>query len=223
MMRPDVLCTAVEYDIPAVWVIWNNFAYGGIRDIQLGMFAKREIATSFVREKDGRSINPRLRGAGARVRGGRDPRRAPRRSGRSASSTPSRPTAPFVLDVHVDRDIRPPGVGTWPRSTSIPARATSRAATPRSTSTRSPRTSTTSCRARGSWSWTASSSLGRGQHMVESTSRPACATGSSNTGWRTRSSSSPRRPDDHVRRWRRPPADMPAVRRPGTRRQAPSA
>jgi acetolactate synthase-1/2/3 large subunit len=21
--------------------------------------------------------------------------------------------APFVLDVHVDRDIRPPGVGTW--------------------------------------------------------------------------------------------------------------
>jgi hypothetical protein len=58
MMRPDVLCTAVEYDIPAVWVIWNNFAYGGIRDLQLGMFAKREIATSFVHEKDGRLVNP---------------------------------------------------------------------------------------------------------------------------------------------------------------------
>jgi acetolactate synthase-1/2/3 large subunit len=57
MMRPDVLCTAVEYDIPAVWVIWNNFAYGAIRDIQMGMFAKREIATSFVREKDGRLVN----------------------------------------------------------------------------------------------------------------------------------------------------------------------
>ncbi|HTO13419.1 MAG TPA: thiamine pyrophosphate-binding protein, partial [Candidatus Binatia bacterium] len=58
MMRPDVLCTAVEYDIPAVWLIWNNFAYGGIRDIQTGLLAKREIATSFVRERDGQLYNP---------------------------------------------------------------------------------------------------------------------------------------------------------------------
>jgi acetolactate synthase-1/2/3 large subunit len=112
MMRPDVLCTAVEYDIPAVWVIWNNFAYGGIRDIQLGMFAKREIATSFVREKDGRLINPdfvalaRACGAdGIRVE----------RPGDLAGALEHaiKANAPFVLDVHVDRDIRPPGVGTW--------------------------------------------------------------------------------------------------------------
>jgi hypothetical protein len=25
----------------------------------------------------------------------------------------AREKVPFVLDVHVDRDIRPPGVGTW--------------------------------------------------------------------------------------------------------------
>jgi acetolactate synthase-1/2/3 large subunit len=112
MMRPDVLCTAVEYDIPAVWVIWNNFAYGGIRDIQMGMLAKREIATSFVREKDGRLINPdfvalaRACGAdGIRVE----------RPGDLAGALEHaiRADAPFVLDVHVDRDIRPPGVGTW--------------------------------------------------------------------------------------------------------------
>ena len=112
MMRPDVLCTAVEYDIPAVWVIWNNFAYGGIRDIQLGMFAKREIATSFVREKDGRLINPdfvalaRACGAdGIRVE----------RPGDLAGALEHaiKANAPFILDVHVDRDIRPPGVGTW--------------------------------------------------------------------------------------------------------------
>ena len=112
MMRPDVLCTAVEYGIPAVWVIWNNFAYGGIRDIQLGMLAKREIATSFVREKDGRLINPdfvalaRACGAdGIRVE----------RPGDLAGALEHalRADAPFVLDVHVDRDIRPPGVGTW--------------------------------------------------------------------------------------------------------------
>jgi acetolactate synthase I/II/III large subunit len=112
MMRPDVLCTAVEYDIPAVWVIWNNFAYGGIRDIQMGMLAKREIATSFVREKDGRLVNPdfvalsRACGAdGIRVERPRD--LAP------ALEHALKAGAPFVLDVHVDRDIRPPGVGTW--------------------------------------------------------------------------------------------------------------
>ena len=112
MMRPDVLCTAVEYDIPAVWVIWNNFAYGGIRDLQIGLLAKREIATSFVREKDGRLINPdfvalaRACGAdGIRVE----------RPGDLAGALEHaiRADAPFVLDVHVDRDIRPPGVGTW--------------------------------------------------------------------------------------------------------------
>jgi acetolactate synthase-1/2/3 large subunit len=112
MMRPDVLCTAVEYDIPAVWVVWNNFAYGGIRDIQLGMFAKREIATSFVREKDGRLVNPdfvalaRACGAdGIRVERPGDLAGALERAIEA--------DAPFVLDVHVDRDVRPPGVGTW--------------------------------------------------------------------------------------------------------------
>ena len=112
MMRPDVLCTAVEYDIPAVWVIWNNFAYGGIRDIQLGMFVKREIATSFVREKDGRLINPDFV-ALARACGA-DGIRVERPSDLAGALEHAiKAAAPFVLDVHVDRDIRPPGVGTW--------------------------------------------------------------------------------------------------------------
>jgi acetolactate synthase I/II/III large subunit len=112
MMRPDVLCTAVEYGIPAVWIVWNNFAYAGIRDIQHGMFAKREIATSFVRESDGRLINPdfvalaRACGAdGIRVEHAADLE--------GALAHALRAGAPFVLDVHVDRDIRPPSVGTW--------------------------------------------------------------------------------------------------------------
>ena len=46
-MVPHVLCTAVEYDIPAVWVVWNNFAWGAIRDIQYGIFDGREIGTAF--------------------------------------------------------------------------------------------------------------------------------------------------------------------------------
>lgn len=112
MMRPDVLCTAVEYDIPAVWLIWNNFGYAAIRDIQMGMFAKREIATSFVREKDGRLVNPDFV-ALARACGvdGLGVERPGDLAG--AFEHAIKAGTPFVLDVHVDRDIRPPSVGTW--------------------------------------------------------------------------------------------------------------
>ena len=46
-MTPHVLATAVEYDIPAVWLVWNNFSWAAIRDIQYGMFDGREIGTGF--------------------------------------------------------------------------------------------------------------------------------------------------------------------------------
>ena len=49
-MVPHVLCTAVEYDIPAVWVVWNNFSWSAIRDIQYGLFDGREIGTGFYRD-----------------------------------------------------------------------------------------------------------------------------------------------------------------------------
>ncbi len=112
MMRPDVLCTAVEYGIPAVWLIWNNFAYGAIRDIQHGMLAKREIATSFVREADGRLINPDFV-ALARACGADGIRVERPADLEGALEHALHAGAPFVLDVHVDRDIKPPSVGTW--------------------------------------------------------------------------------------------------------------
>jgi acetolactate synthase I/II/III large subunit len=112
MMRPDVLCTAVEYDIPAVWLIWNNFAYGAIRDIQTGLLAKREIATSFVREATGQLYNPDFvalaRACG--VEGIRVERPGDLEGAIEHAIGAGRP---FVLDVHVDRDIAPPAVGTW--------------------------------------------------------------------------------------------------------------
>ena len=112
MMRPDVLCTAVEYDIPAVWLIWNNFAFGAIRDIQTGMLDKREIATSFARQSTGEFYNPDFvalaRACG--VQGIRVERPADLPGAFEAAL---RANAPFVLDVHVNRDIKPPGVGAW--------------------------------------------------------------------------------------------------------------
>ena len=47
LMTPHVLATAAEYDIPAVWVVWNNYGYCSIRDLQLGLFKTGELATSF--------------------------------------------------------------------------------------------------------------------------------------------------------------------------------
>jgi acetolactate synthase-1/2/3 large subunit len=112
MMRPDALCTAVEYGIPAVWLVWNNFAYGAIRDIQTGLLAKREIMTSFVREADGSLCNPDFvalaRACGA---DGLKVERAADLPGALEHAIGA--GAPFVLDVHVDRDIKPPPVGTW--------------------------------------------------------------------------------------------------------------
>jgi len=57
-MAPHVLCTAVEYDIPAIWVVWNDYAWGAIRNLQKGVFRGREIGTSFVHGPDRKPYNP---------------------------------------------------------------------------------------------------------------------------------------------------------------------
>ena len=109
-MTPHVLCTAVEYNIPAVWVIWNNFAWGAIRDIQHGMFGGREIGTGFYQGE--LPYNPdfaalaRAHGVDAvTVKHGDD--------FRGALEHAVKQNKPWVLDVHVDANIRPPATGTW--------------------------------------------------------------------------------------------------------------
>ena len=57
-MVPHVLCTAVEYDIPVVWVVWNNFAWGAIRDLQYGYFDGREYGTAFYAGENREPYNP---------------------------------------------------------------------------------------------------------------------------------------------------------------------
>ena len=57
-MVPHVLCTAVEYNIPAVWVVWNNFSWAAIRDIQLRHFDGREIGTGFYQGPKKKPYNP---------------------------------------------------------------------------------------------------------------------------------------------------------------------
>jgi acetolactate synthase-1/2/3 large subunit len=111
-MVPHVLCTAVEYDIPVVWVVWNNFAWGAIRDLQYAYFGGREYGTAFYQGPNKEPYNPDFaawaRAAG--VDGHTVTRSEDFAAVLQAAVASNRPT---VIDVHVDADIRPPGTGSW--------------------------------------------------------------------------------------------------------------
>ncbi len=113
LMLPSPVATAVEYDIPVVWVVWNNYGYCSIRDQQLGYFGNtREVATSFKKDKTGDLISTdyaalaRAMGAqGITVERPQDLGEQLRYALQS-----ERPT---VLDVHIDREIRPTATASW--------------------------------------------------------------------------------------------------------------
>jgi acetolactate synthase-1/2/3 large subunit len=111
-MTPHVLCTAVEYDIPVVWVIWNNFAWGAIRDIQHGMFGGREIGTAFYSGPNQQPYNPNF-AALARSCGVEGITVKHSDEFADALQRALSLGKPCVLDVHVNADIRPPATGTW--------------------------------------------------------------------------------------------------------------
>ena len=111
LMTPHILATAMEYDIPAVWVVWNNYGYCSIRDMQLGMFGQ-ELATSFQIDKTKQLYSPDFvmlaRSFG--VEAARIERAADLEG---ALETAIKSNKPYLVEVPVDRDIRPVGTGTW--------------------------------------------------------------------------------------------------------------
>ena len=111
-MVPHVLCTAVEYDIPVVWLVWNNFSWASIRDIQYGMFGGREIGTAFYRGSNNTPYNPDF-AAWARAAGAEGVTVAKSEDLRGALEHAIASNKPFVLDVHVDANVHPPATGAW--------------------------------------------------------------------------------------------------------------
>ena len=112
IMTPHVLATAVEYDIPAIWVVWNNFSWAAIRDIQYGLFDGREIGTGFYAGPNREPYNPDF-AAMARSCGV---------EGITVKHSDQLGDAlrhavalgkPCLLDVHVDDKVKPPSTGTW--------------------------------------------------------------------------------------------------------------
>ncbi len=112
IMVPHVLCTAVEYDIAVVWVVWNNFAWGAIRDIQYGMFGGREIGTAFYAGDNNTPYNPDF-AAMARASGVEATTVTRSQDFAAALEHAVSLNKPYLIDVHVDADIRPPATGTW--------------------------------------------------------------------------------------------------------------
>jgi acetolactate synthase-1/2/3 large subunit len=111
-MVPHVLCTAVEYNIAVVWVIWNNFGWVSIRDIQLGMFGGRELGTMFHEGPNAKPYNPDF-AAWARAAGVEAITVTKSEDFKGALEHAIKANKPFVIDVHVDAEVRPPATGAW--------------------------------------------------------------------------------------------------------------
>lgn len=111
-MAPYVLCTAVEYNLPVVWIVWNNFAWGAIRDLQYGLFEGREIGTAFYHGETGEKYNPDF-AAWARACGADGYTVTRPQELAAAVEMALKNKRPCVIDVHVDAEVRPPSTGTW--------------------------------------------------------------------------------------------------------------
>ena len=111
-MHASVLGTAVEYNIPVVWVVWNNYAYGSIRGLQRGYLGGRELATDFHHPETGKPYNPDFaamaRSAG--VEGVRVHRAGDLGDAIQAGIASGRP---YLIDANIGGDLNPPGAGVW--------------------------------------------------------------------------------------------------------------
>jgi acetolactate synthase-1/2/3 large subunit len=113
LMLPSVIATAVQYDLPAVWLVWNNGGFISIRDQQRGYFkAERDLATTFRYEKTGKPYTADY-AAMARAMGAEGFRVADPGSLREVLTAALESGRPTVVDVAVDADTRQPAVGSW--------------------------------------------------------------------------------------------------------------
>ena len=113
LMLPSAVASAVEYGLPAVWLVWNNGGYISIRDQQRGYFgAGRELATSFRRAATGEPYSADY-AAMARSMGAQGLRvEAPGDLG-FALETALASGLPTVIDVPVAADPGQPSAATW--------------------------------------------------------------------------------------------------------------
>ena len=113
VMTANAIATAVEYELPITWVVWNNFGYGSIHGQQAGFFGPdREIATRFRRQGDGELMSTDFALLARSM--GADGVLVERPSDLVEHlSNAMRSARPTVLDVRVDAVVSPPATGSW--------------------------------------------------------------------------------------------------------------
>jgi acetolactate synthase I/II/III large subunit len=104
LMLPSSVATAVQYDLPAVWLVWNNGGFVSIRDQQRAYFG-REYATSFGHRCDFAAMARAMGADGMRAEVPTDLGAALK-----AALDSGRPT---VIDVPVDAETPQPAAATW--------------------------------------------------------------------------------------------------------------
>jgi acetolactate synthase-1/2/3 large subunit len=111
-MFPHAVATAVEYDLPCVWVLLNNYTIGVIRDLQRFYMDNREIGTSFRKQATGELWNPDFAKMAEAMGALAYSIDQPGDFG-SAFEDALNSGRPALLDVKINRDTAVPLIGTW--------------------------------------------------------------------------------------------------------------
>jgi acetolactate synthase-1/2/3 large subunit len=111
-MHASVLGTAAEYNIPVVWVVWNNYAYASIRGLQRGYLGGRELVTDFRHPETGEPYNPDF-AAMARSAGIDGTRVETAAQLGEAIEEAIKLDKPYLIDANIGADMNPGGAGVW--------------------------------------------------------------------------------------------------------------
>jgi acetolactate synthase-1/2/3 large subunit len=111
-MHASVLGTAAEYNIPVVWVLWNNYSFASIRGLQRGYLGGRELVTDFRHPETGAPYNPDF-AAMARSAGIAGVRVEKTSELGDALREAIRANKPFLIDANIGADMNPAGAGVW--------------------------------------------------------------------------------------------------------------
>jgi acetolactate synthase I/II/III large subunit len=113
LMTANAVATAVEYDLPVIWVVWNNNGYESIRGQAATFFGgDREIATRFRRDETGELISADFaalaRSMGAVGFSAEDPN-----AFRDSLAAALASGKPCVIDARVGNTQSAPATGSW--------------------------------------------------------------------------------------------------------------
>jgi acetolactate synthase-1/2/3 large subunit len=112
LMHASVMATAVEYKIPAIWMVWNNYAYASIRGLQRGYLRGRELVTDFKEKDTNNPYNPDF-AAMARSAGVNGVRVETAKDLGEALEAAVKSCVPCVIDANIQGESNPGGAGVW--------------------------------------------------------------------------------------------------------------